>query len=198
MADQMTGLLSPFLRARRVAAVRPFVARGRVLDIGCGTGQLAGLVESSRYTGVDQDEVSVASARRKWPAHRFLTTAEFSSEPREEAFDLIVGLAVIEHIEDPIQWLTWLRTLLAPTGQILLTTPHPFGRRVHDLGGRIGVFSREAAEEHHAFLDRRRMAVAAESSGLQLVRFQPFLLGANQLFVLEPRPSPRRDHPARR
>jgi len=193
MADQMTGLLSPFLRARRIAAVRSLLARGRVLDIGCGTGQLAGLVESSRYTGVDQDEASVAAARREQPAHRFLTTVEFMSASPQEPFDLIVGLAVIEHIENPTAWLTSLRTYLAPTGQVLLTTPHPFGRRIHDLGGRIGVFSREAAEEHHEFLDRKRMAVVAERAGFRLARFRPFLLGANQLFVLEFRASPRSD-----
>ena len=189
MADQMTGLLSPFLRARRIAAVRPFLARGRVLDIGCGTGQLAGLVESSRYMGVDQDAASVAAARRARPAHRFLTTAEFMASPPQEPFDLIVGLAVIEHIADPAEWLTWLRSHLAPTGQVLLTTPHPLGRRVHDLGGRIGVFSREAAEEHHDFLDRGRMAAVAGRAGFRLARSRPFLLGANQLFVLEPRTS---------
>lgn len=192
MADQMTGLLSPFLRSRRIAMTRDFLGQGKILDIGCGTGQLARLVDASRYTGVDQDEPSVAIARSLFPEHRFLTTAEFGSSSRDRAFDLIVGLAVIEHIENPTEWLAWLRTLLAPTGRVVLTTPHPSVRRVHEFGGRIGIFSREGAKEHRELLNWQRMTEIAENAGFGIALFRRFLLRANQLFVLAPK---RMNHP---
>jgi 2-polyprenyl-3-methyl-5-hydroxy-6-metoxy-1,4-benzoquinol methylase len=186
MPDQLTGLLSPFLRSRRIAPVEPFLGQGRLLDIGCGTGALANHVNSTRYLGVDQDEESIAIAKNLFPTHRFLTLSEFAQSPNEKQFERIVALAVIEHVEDPQKWLAWLRTLLKPGGQVVLTTPHPSVRWLHEFGARIGLFSREGAREHRELIDRRRMIQLAQTSGLRIRHFRRFLLRCNQLFVLEP------------
>ena len=186
MPDQLTGLLSPFLRSRRIAAARPFFGRGRLLDIGCGTGTLARHVDSTRYLGVDQDEESIAIAKSLFPAHRFLTLADFTQSQSENQFERIVGLAVIEHIENPQKWLGSLRSFLKPGGQVVLTTPHPSVRQIHELGGHIGLFSREGAKEHQELINRDRMIQLAETSGFRIRHFRRFLFGCNQLFVLEP------------
>ncbi|HZR78173.1 MAG TPA: class I SAM-dependent methyltransferase [Chthoniobacterales bacterium] len=186
MGDQLTGLLSPFLRSRRIAAAKPFLGAGRILDIGCGTGELARHVESDRYLGVDQDQESIAIARKNFPNHQFFTVREFSRLPERETFEQIVALAVIEHVNDPEQWLGWLRALLRAGGSLILTTPHPAVRRVHELGARIGLFSRAAAEEHGDFLDRGRIEDLAGAAGFTVRKFRRFLLGANQLVLLEP------------
>ena len=185
MADQLTGLLSPFLRSRRITAVGQFLGQGPLLDIGCGTGALARNVDSTRYLGVDQDEESITIAKKLFPAHRFLTLTDFAQSQNENQFERIVGLAVIEHIEDPQKWLAWLRTLLKPGGQIVLTTPDPSVRQLHEIGGRIGLFSREGAREHRELINRDRMIQLAETSGFRVRHFRRFLSGCNQLFVLE-------------
>jgi len=186
MADQLTGLLSPFLRSRRITAVGQFLGQGPLLDIGCGTGALARNVDAARYVGVDRDEESIAIAKRLFPAHRFLTLAQFAQLKNENGFERIVGLAVIEHVEDPQKWLAWLRTLLKPGGRVVLTTPHPSIRWLHELGARIGVFSREGAREHRELMNRDRMIQLAKTSGFRIQYFRTFLSGCNQLFVLEP------------
>ena len=62
MADQGNeGLLSPWLWRKRVAAAFPHL-RGKVLDIGCGSGALAEHVTAESYTGVDIDRDSLAIA----------------------------------------------------------------------------------------------------------------------------------------
>src|SRR5207253_9811442 len=104
MADQLTGLLSPFLRSRRIAAVEPFLGQGPLLDIGCGTGALARDVDSTRYLGVDQDEESISIAKNLFRAHRFLTLAEFAQSDNENQFERIVGLALTEYVEAPKNW----------------------------------------------------------------------------------------------
>src|SRR5207245_10576584 len=98
---------------------------------------------STRYLGVDQDEESIAIAKNLFPTHRFLTLAEFAQSPNQNEFERIVGLAVIEHVEDPQRWLAWLRTLLKPGGKAVLTTPQPSARQLHEFGGPIGLFDRE-------------------------------------------------------
>ncbi|HME87765.1 MAG TPA: class I SAM-dependent methyltransferase [Chthoniobacterales bacterium] len=199
MADQLTGLLSPFLRSRRIAAAKPFLTDGNLLDIGCGTGELAHDVDPAKYLGVERDEESVAIARKKFPSHRFFTLEEFSdstalssrvssaSDVSESQFDQIVGLAVIEHIDDPRQWLAWLRALLKPAGRVILTTPRPSARWLHEFGARFGLFSREGAKEHRELIDRDRMIELANMSGFRVAHSRRFLLGCNQLFVLEPK-----------
>jgi 2-polyprenyl-3-methyl-5-hydroxy-6-metoxy-1,4-benzoquinol methylase len=185
MADQLTGLLSPFLRSRRFAAARRFLTRGSLLDVGCGTGELARYIDASRYLGIDRDEQSIAIARKRFSAHRFLSLDEFNSAPNQSQFDQIIGLAVIEHVDDPQQWLGWLRTLLKPGGRIVLTTPHPSVRYLHEFGAAIGLFSREGAREHRELIDRHRITALAEASGFRIRHFQRFLLSCNQLFILE-------------
>lgn len=184
MADQMTGLFSPFLRRRRLAAVGPHLGEGRVLDYGCGVGELAGGVSPARYLGVDLDAESIAAARERHPAHRFQTLAEFEADGAAGDFDVIAALALIEHLPEPGRWLAGLRGRLGPAGKVVLTTPHPSLRRAHELGARLRLFSREAADEHEAMLDRRALQAAAAEAGLRLAEYRRFLFGCNQLAVL--------------
>lgn len=204
MADQVTGLFSPFLRARRLAAALPYLSglpSGRVLDVGCGVGELARWFEPGAYLGVDRDEESLAEARRRHPRHRFLPLAEWNAvsavsieptiepaiEPAVETsarFDRIAALALIEHLDAPGAWLAEMRGVLAPGGLLVLTTPEPRLQGVHDVGARLGLFSRAGAAEHQSLLDRRRLEPLAAAAGLEVVEARRFLGGANQLFVL--------------
>lgn len=181
MADQVKGgILSPFLRTQRLRIARPLL-RGAVLDFGCGVGALAPACERTRYLGVDRDEESIRLARRDHPGYTFTTVL-----PAGGSFDTIVSLAVIEHIAQPAELLAKLKTLLAPKGRILLTTPHPSFEWVHETGARLGLCSADAAEEHETLLDSPAMQRVAREAGLQVdpALSRRFLFGLNQLFVL--------------
>ena len=183
MADQMTGFLSPFLRRRRLAAVSTFVRAGRVLDFGCGVGELARQVGPERYLGVDLDRDSIEAARLLHPGHTFQTLQEFESVSSLNEFDVISALALIEHLPVPGAWLASMARRLKPRGALVITTPHPSMRWVHDTGARLGIFSREAADEHEDMLDRKALASLASISGLSLSEYHRFLFGCNQLAV---------------
>lgn len=179
MPDQAIGLLSPWLRDQRFRAARPFIA-GRVLDIGCGIGLLADTVPAERYIGMDIDEGSLETARRRHPHHRFVDTL-----PQGETFDTIVGLAVIEHVADPGAWLERVAQCLSSNGKIILTTPKPSVEWLHVAGARIGLFSQDASEEHEQLLDRNALEELGRAAGLRMVQFRSFLLGVNQLVVFQ-------------
>ncbi len=181
MADQgAEGLLSPWLREKRLSAARPYL-RGRVLDFGCGSGALAALVPSDRYLGVDRDEPSLQQALMQFPQHRF--TADMPAP--EDKFDSVISLAVIEHVSDPAGLLDSLSAHLRESNEarLVVTTPHPSVDWVHDLGAAIGLFSKHANEEHEALLDRGKLESAGRHAGLKLVAYRRFLLGANQIAV---------------
>lgn len=179
MGDQAVGLLSNFLRARRLRAARPYL-RGRVLDVGCGVGALAPLCEPDRYLGIDADDESLAVARTLHPRHRFAPSAD-----PDDRFDVIVMLAVIEHVRDPAAFLKGFRPHLAQGGRMVLTTPYRRAAWTHALGARLGLCSRQADEEHEVFFDEPIMRATAAYAGLRIAEYRRFLFGLNQLFVLE-------------
>lgn len=179
MADQgAEGLLSPYLRRQRFAAARPFL-RGRVLDVGCGTGGLSQWVEPDTYLGVEVDALSRGRAQVANPRHRFVASlAEVDGK-----FDTVLALAVIEHVSDPAVFLATLADHLqrAPEPRVVVTTPHPSVDWVHDAGAAVGLFSRHANEEHEDLLDRHKLRAAGAAAGLTMLSYKRFLFGANQI-----------------
>ena len=175
-------MLSPFLRDKRLEAVLPHL-RGRVLDIGCGVGKLSEYVSKDRYTGVDIDEESLMIARNCYPGFVFLRASELKDHQAQ--FDTIVGLAVIEHVKDPQGFLTNLKEKLAPAGSIILTTPHASFGWTHTLGSRVGIFSSAASEEHETLFTRKTITQMVQAEGLQVVGYERFLFGANQLITIK-------------
>jgi 2-polyprenyl-3-methyl-5-hydroxy-6-metoxy-1,4-benzoquinol methylase len=184
MSDQGTeGILSPFLKAQRMKRVRRYI-RGRVLDYGCGTGDLGLFCDPAAYTGFDADLHILRAAREKHPGLNFVEQLPASGRT-SPGFDTILLVAVIEHVDHPAGLLQELRGLLNPGGRIVLTTPHASLGWAHALGAQLGIFSREASHEHKALLDRRSIGVLAGEAGLKVSEYERFLLGANQLIVLE-------------
>jgi len=182
MADQGSeGLLSPWLRGVRIRAACPYL-KGRVLDVGCGSGPLADYVATDMYLGVERDAEALFEARTRHPDHRF--QAELPSARPE--FDTVAALAVIEHASDPLTFLEQLTQRLAPglESRIICTTPRPWVRLIHEAGAHLGLFSIKAAEEHERLLDRDQLERLAASCRLSISLYHWFLFGANQLLVL--------------
>jgi SAM-dependent methyltransferase len=113
--------------ARYTFAAR--LARGkRVLDAGCGAGygsaELARIAES--VVGVDRAPEAVAFAR----AHYALPNLAFEEASCEAlphaggSFDLVVAFEVIEHLENWRGFLLEARRVLAPNGQLVVSTPN--------------------------------------------------------------------------
>lgn len=178
MAEQVTGLLSPWLREKRINISRPYI-KGRVLDYGCGVGMLAEFCLPNAYLGVDFDKESIQTAKTRYPNFRFdLDVSE------AEKFDTIISLAVIEHVSNPASLLKKFRVMLKPDGFIVLTTPHPTFEWLHTIGAKVGLFSSEANEEHEELIDSTIMQEFSALVGLRIVEYKKILFGANQLFVL--------------
>ena len=182
MADQGSeGLLSPFLRWYRIRAALPHIG-GRVLDVGCGSGTLAHYVSPECYLGVDLDECSLSKARQEFPQHSFSSILP----DKQQKFDVVAALAVLEHVPAPEEFLKMLSFYLKNSSSIvLITTPHPLGDWIHGAGSSLGLFSSHANEEHQELLDRRRLEILADFTGLRLAHYRRFLVGMNQLVLFK-------------
>ncbi len=180
----MGNILTQFLIDQRVVQVAPYV-KGSVLDLGCGRAPiLQTLPVSAQYLGVDAYKPVIAHLTERYPGRRFLCR-DFEREPLaiSEHFDTILLMAVIEHLSKPEQVLAELLPLLQPGGHLVLTTPTPFGNQIHHLGSRVGLFSKEAAEDHKFIFDQRSLETLLTRCGFQVIQYKRFLFHQNQLCV---------------
>jgi len=181
-------LLSNTIRGRRYAMALPYIA-GRVLDIGCGQADLAGLIsQGEEYVGIDINPALLASGQQHYPQHRFYTAdleAQLLPEIAQQTFDTVALIALLEHLAQPAGILDQLAALLSPRGRVVATTPTPLGHRVHRLGAQLGLFYREAVEEHKSILDGAMLKRLFQAAGLRVAHYQQFEFGCNQLIVGE-------------
>ncbi len=105
------------------------LARGkRVLDAGCGAGygsaELAQVAESVVGVDIAPDAIAFARAHYERANLRF-EEASCTKLPFEDAaFDLVAAFEVIEHLENWRGFLQEVRRVLAPSGQLIVSTPN--------------------------------------------------------------------------
>ena len=108
--------------------------KSKILDIGCGEGVLIYLMfkkTKSAITGIDTDQLSLDFAKNKLKSLKVkakLKTASAYKLPfKNNAFDLVVSAEVVEHLTDIKKYLTQIKKVLKPNGQLIITTPVKLG-----------------------------------------------------------------------
>ncbi|MFW6256480.1 MAG: class I SAM-dependent DNA methyltransferase, partial [Candidatus Sumerlaeota bacterium] len=100
----------------------------RILDIGCGNGNLlilaSCLIPKPRLFGVDISQNAVEVARKRLPEGRF-AECDLAKEPIpfDEKFDLILCSEVLEHIGEPSLVLEKVYAILKPGASFVLSVP---------------------------------------------------------------------------
>ena len=90
-----------FVLSRYKFAAKVASSGRRVLELGCSEGIGAPILaeRASAYTGIDIDEPAIEAARRNWTGDRFeFLAGDFLDKP-VGAFDSVVSLDVVEHIQ---------------------------------------------------------------------------------------------------
>jgi SAM-dependent methyltransferase len=169
------GLLEGRLARRRVRQAKRLIprshARGRVLDIGCGSYPLflAGTDFAEKY-GLDRVPIAPpegVAGKLTLLAHDVHEGRPLPFEPG--FFDVVTMLAVFEHIEPrPLAGLlAEVRRVLRPGGLYVMTTPAHWTGPLLALLTRLSMVSGDEIEEHQGSYGRREIRAALEAAGFQ-------------------------------
>ncbi len=117
---------SPNVRRQLVETYLRPETNQRILDIGCGTGDLTEHLPSVRYVGHDPSYDYIAAAQRSYGDFgQFILGGVGQVELEPDSFDLAVAKGVLHHLDDPLA-----RTLfdeaaaaLRPGGRLVTIDP---------------------------------------------------------------------------
>ena len=112
---------------RRAKVLLTYKLGGRLLDIGCATGEF--LAEMELHSGWDcygVEPVAFAAnyARKKTHAQIFGGTVLEAHYP-SDFFDVVTLWDVLEHVPDPVSIFYEARRILKPGGMLVICTPDP-------------------------------------------------------------------------
>jgi len=108
-------------------AVEELAGRHKVLDLGCGDGQIARALaaQGSDVLGVDPTQLHIDVAIERGGGPRYLLGGATKIPADDETFDAVVACLVFEHIDQMDEAMTEVARVLKPNGQFSFFLNHP-------------------------------------------------------------------------
>jgi len=147
-------------------AVEMAGSAARIMDVGCGAGQVGALLKEKdcHVVGVELDAEAAALARKVLDEVIVERAERLHREDLVGTFDAIMLLDVLEHVPDPFLLLTNLRKYLADGGSLIISIPNAVHWTVRKMVLR-GNFS----YEEYGILDRNHLRFFTRDSFIRLL-----------------------------
>lgn len=175
------------------SAVAEVVPPGsRVLEVGCGTGDVISFLRPKEGMGIDLSSEMIAIAETRHP-HLNFAVHDLMGHPMTGSYDYVVAVDVAEHVPDVTRLMLSMTSVLAGGGRVVLTTAHPAWRGVLELAERLKL---KMPEGDHQWRSAEEIYPAAAAAGLRETSYRrlmvfpkavPLLKGLNRLKGLSQR-----------
>lgn len=178
--DRIYQLVRKRTLASKHRIISSYRTNGRLLDIGCGTGQFALFMKRKGYqvSGVEPDAGarSQASTILEHTVH-----ASIEVLPSGSNYDLITMWHVLEHVPDLQPTFASLNHLLAPGGHLLLAIPD---RESWDARHYAEAWAAYDVPRHLSHLRRQDLRQLLDQHGFELLRIRPMYFDAYYIALL--------------
>lgn len=150
----------------------------KILEVGCGTGEVLASLNPSYGVGIDISPEMVKLAKQKFPQHTFIASPieKFESE---EKFDYIIMVDVVDHVYDMMDVFDSIYKLCHPGTRIVLTTINPWWEPILHFMEKLGA---KMPEGPHNFIEKRNIA--------KMLSFQNFSINYSGYLLLFPKKIP--------
>lgn len=164
------------------AAVSEVVPPGsRVLEVGCGTGDVIAHLQPQEGLGIDLSSEMIAIARTRHPHLKF-AVHDLMGDPLSGTFDFVVAVDVAEHVPDVTRLMVSMASVVAPGGRIVVTTAHPSWRPILEVAERLKL---KMPEGDHQWRSPEELRSAASAAGLDQVGYTRMLVVPKSIPVLK-------------
>lgn len=146
--------------------VRTLGRAGSALDLGCGDGRAAALLECDELALADPSDVALARASERLPGARAVAIEPDRPLPLpDNAYDLVLCTDTLEHVRDVALLLSEARRVLKPGARLALATPAH--GRLTGLDVLVRGFERrfDPLSPHLRFFTRRSLRALLQALG---------------------------------
>jgi glycosyltransferase involved in cell wall biosynthesis/2-polyprenyl-3-methyl-5-hydroxy-6-metoxy-1,4-benzoquinol methylase len=144
--------------------------RGRLLEVGCGAGDLLALAEADGWqvTGIDYSAAACERARRRLKTGEVRQGELSGAVLPDNQFDLCVVSDVLDHVRSPLAFLAEVHRVLKPGGTLFIATPAIDSWSAKVMRQRWMEFK----SEHLTYFDRQTIQTALIKSGFHEIIVQ--------------------------
>ncbi len=148
-----------------------FSSPGRVLDVGCASGDFLHVLEAEGWEvlGLEPSSPIAETARARIGADRVIESSLTDVQLDPESLDLITLWDVLEHLPDPVESLRKAHGLLAPGGKLVLETQDVRSLLARLMGRRWHHFKHQ---EHLVHFHPGTLRRALEEAGFDLIELR--------------------------
>ncbi|MFB9274568.1 class I SAM-dependent methyltransferase [Cohnella cellulosilytica] len=167
--------------AREVIRREPPTHQPKILDLGAGEGALSQRLHDLGYSVIaaDMDESNYKCENAYFHKIDFNNTEEILQFTTQytDYFDVVLGIEVIEHVENPWEYIRLLKKMVRPGGTIIVTTPNItswLSRLIFLLSGQFHQFhDKDLSYGHIAPITKWELEVILRKENLEDIFFQP-------------------------
>lgn len=141
----------------------------RILEIGCGTGELLNFLNPQRGLGVDISPKMIETARRKYQSMKNLEfmVGDVENLRVKEVFDAILLIDVVEHLSSVEKAIENVRSLCGPTTSVVIIYGNPLWEPVLYIAERLNL---KMPEGPHHRIPLKTLKKILEKSGFRIVK----------------------------
>ena len=155
--------------------------KGELLDFGCGTGDFLSKAYSEGWniTGVEPNSAARNVANQK-TGNAVLSIEEFDKS-NQKKFDVITLWLVLEHLDDPVKWLSNFKALLKNEGVLIIAVPN---HKSFDAGYYKSFWAAYDVPRHLWHFSKQSIHKLSEQCNLKLEKISPMHFDAYYVSLL--------------